>query len=121
MYIEATADTPMIDLNEKNQTITIIGKSFPEDVFEFYSGVEKWICDYFNKNTNTHTVINFELIYYNSTTTKLIYDFFHYLTQQENHTITINWYYDKDNDFSFESGEELTQEFSSLNINLIDK
>lgn len=119
MFIDATADTPKIDLNEKDQTITIIGKSFPEDAFEFYNDVEKWICSYFNENSNTNTTINFELIYYNSTTTKLLYDFFHFLTKQEGHTITINWYYDKDNDFSYESGEELAEEFSSLTINLI--
>ncbi len=121
LKIEATKYTPEIDLDGSG-TISLIGKSYPENTFEFYAPVMKWLEEYFEASPAETTVVNMEIIYFNSSSSKLFFDFFDLL--EENSTenkIEINWIFDEENESAEEAGEDFIEDFENLNIKLVSK
>ncbi len=122
LYIEEMKYTPSIEMNVDEGTITIIGKSYPENTFEFYAPVMTWTENYFNGNAQKKTVVNLEIIYFNSSSSKLFFDFFDLLEEaSEKNNIEINWIYDKENESALEAGEDFQEDFETLSINLVAK
>jgi len=121
LKIEATKYTPQIEL-DANGTLSIVGKSYPENTFEFYAPVMSWLEEYFENNAQEKTVINFEIIYFNSSSSKLFFDLFDLIEEQsEDNDIQINWIYDADNESALEAGEDFIEDFKALTINLVEK
>jgi len=121
LSIEATKYTPKIDL-DVNGTISIVGKSYPENTFEFYAPVMDWIKEYFETSAKETTTVNMEIIYFNSSSSKLFFDFFDLLEESsQDHKIVINWIYDEDNESAEEAGEDFIEDFEDLSINLVTK
>ena len=121
LKFEATKYTPEIILNTDG-TISLVGKSYPENTFEFYAPMIKWLEEYFEEAPADKTVINMEIIYFNSSSSKLFFDFFDLLEENsENNTIEINWIYDEENESAEEAGEDFIEDFENLNINLVEK
>ena len=122
LTLEDTKYTPAINLNADTGIISIVGKSFPENTFDFYRPVITWINAYFSNNTQENTVVNMEITYYNSSSSKLFFDFFDILDNANNdHEIEINWIFDEENDAALEAGEDFIEEFENLTINLVEK
>lgn len=117
LKIEHTKYTPEIDFNSDENILKIIGKSTPENTFEFFEPVKKWLQDYFNE-TKECTVV-FNIPYFNSSSSRAIYDIFDILSDADDSTITINWEYNENNENGEESGEEFKEDFEDLNINLV--
>jgi len=95
LFIEATQYTPEISL-DLNGTISMVGKSYPENTFEFYKPVMNWLEEYFEKNKSNTITVNLEIIYFNSSSSKLFFDLFDML--DENRTgreMNVNWIYDE--------------------------
>ena len=122
LNIEETKYTPKIDLNFEKGTVSIVGKSYPENTFEFYEPVIKWLEEYFDEKAKETTTINFEIIYFNSSSSKLFFDLFDLLEEKnESNSIIINWIYDEENESALEAGEDFQEDFENLTINLITK
>lgn len=122
LTIEATKYTPEINLDANSGVLSISGKSYPENTFEFYEPVMKWIEDYFDGNAKDETKVNLEIIYFNSSSSKLFFDLFDLIEEvNEEHNISINWIYDKENESAQEAGEDFQEDFENLTINLIGK
>jgi len=120
-FIDATNYSPEVNMNAQSGIISIVGKSYPENTFEFYKPVMKWLEEYF-LSPQQDTVINMEIIYFNSSSSKLFFDMFDLLEMNKDTTnLVINWIYDKENDTALEAGEEFMEDFESLNFNLIIK
>ena len=66
LHIKATKYTPEIDL-DINGTISLVGKSYPENTFEFYAPMMEWVKNYFTSGVADVTTINIEIIYFNCT------------------------------------------------------
>ncbi|WP_294966718.1 DUF1987 domain-containing protein [Sulfurimonas sp.] len=121
LIFEATKYTPEINLDAKG-IISLVGKSYPENTFEFYKPMIKWLEEYFEVNEFGTTTINMEIIYFNSSSSKLFFDFFDLLEENcEKHTITVNWIYDGENVSAQEAGEDFIEDFESLKIKLVEK
>jgi len=119
--INATQYTPEINLDPAG-IFSIIGKSYPENTFEFYAPVVKWIEDYFNENPAEKTVLNIEIVYFNSSSSKLFFDIFDiFEINHDTNNIEINWIYDEENDSAKEAGEDFIEDFKGLKFNLIKK
>lgn len=122
LKIEASKYTPEIILDKDSGTISIIGKSYPENTFEFYEPVIQWIENYFKSTTNKKTILNLEIIYFNSSSSKLFFDLFDLVEEQkDNFDIEINWIYDEENESALEAGEDFKEDFEELNFNLVSK
>ena len=122
LYIKETKYTPEIKMDADKGLIEVKGKSYPENTFEFYEPIFKWLEEYF-KNPQKITTINIELVYFNSSSSKLLFDFFDLLDEkrEEGHKIIVNWIYDKENENAKEDGEDFKEDFEELEINLVSK
>ena len=121
LVIEETKYTPKITL-DVNGTISLVGKSYPENTFEFYAPMLKWIEEYFNTCAADVTTVNMEITYFNSSSSKLFFDLFDlFEDNNDKHKIVINWIYDEENESAEEAGEDFIEDFEDLNINLVKK
>jgi len=121
LHIDETKYTPEITL-DVNGTISLRGKSYPENTFEFYAPMMEWVKEYFETSAQDVTTVNLEIIYFNSSSSKLFFDFFDLLEENaEEHKIEINWIYDEENESAEEAGEDFIEDFEDLNIKLVQK
>ena len=121
LKLEATKYTPEINLDITG-TISLTGKSYPENTFEFYAPMMQWIEEYFEGTPADTTTVNMEIIYFNSSSSKLFFDFFDLLEENsKDHKIEINWIYDEENESAEEAGEDFIEDFEDLNIKLVIK
>ncbi|NPA11375.1 MAG: DUF1987 domain-containing protein [Epsilonproteobacteria bacterium] len=121
MHIEATKYTPEIILDPDKGLIKMVGKSYPENTFEFYAPVIEWIKKYFENPKDT-TTVEMEIIYFNSSTSKLFFDLFDLLDEyKDKSNIIVKWIYDPENENAEEAGEDFKEDFEDLNIQLVPK
>lgn len=123
LILEETKYTPSINLDAQNGTFELVGKSYPENTFEFYKPMMDWTEEYFSSCSQDKTVVNMEIIYFNSSSSKLFFDFFDLLEEAHNDgkSIEINWIYDEENEAALEAGEDFKEDFEELNFNLVQK
>ena len=121
LNIAETKYTPEITLDASG-TISMVGKSYPENTFEFYAPMMAWTKEYFETSAADVTTVNLEITYFNSSSSKLFFDFFDILEEaSEDHDIVINWIYDEENESAEEAGEDFIEDFEDLEIKLVAK
>lgn len=122
-HMEATKFTPDILLDPEQRLIKLVGKSYPENTFDFYAPVLEWLQSYFSTSSEKKTTVEFEILYFNSSSSKLFFDMFDIIEDAHNsgHDIVINWIYDGENESAEEAGEDYQDDFEILNFNLIKK
>lgn len=122
LNIEATEYTPKIVLDSKQDLIDIRGDSFPENTFDFYKPVVKWLKQYFEEANKT-TTINIDINYFNSSSSQLFFDIFDIFEEasENQNSLEINWIYSSKNESAQEAGEDFVDEFENLKINLKEK
>ena len=119
--IEETKYTPVINLTVDG-VISMVGKSYPENTFEFYEPMMNWVKEYFETSAQDITTVNLEITYFNSSSSKLFFDFFDLLEENnDDHKIKINWIYDEENESAEEAGEDFIEDFEDLDIELVTK
>jgi hypothetical protein len=123
LNIEATKYTPHISLNSQTKIFDIIGKSYPENTFEFYKPVITWVEEFLKTISDEKITINLDLEYLNSSSLKAYFDLFDILevAHDNGKSIEVKWIYDKENDIAEETGEDFIEDFESLNIELVTK
>lgn len=119
---DATEYTPKILLDKTESKIEFIGKSYPENTFEFYAPVLEWLKVFLSEQREVKVTL--ELEYLNSSSLKSffdIFDIFEESSQKYNSSITVDWVYDEENDIALETGEDFQMDFEDLEINLVEK
>jgi len=119
--IPKTKTTPEIHFNSSTNELTIKGESFPENTSEFYAPVFEWLEEYFVTIKDQSVTVNIELVYFNSSSSKVLMNLFDMLEEnvQDGKQITVNWLYDEDNEMAVEYGEDFMEDLESLQINLV--
>ena len=79
--IAATERTPEIDFDFGAGVFSIKNESYPEDVTEFYGPVIEKFKAWLEDKRGAAITFNFELIYFNSSTAKVIMDLFDILEE----------------------------------------
>lgn len=121
LIVASSKYTPDIQMDVAG-TISMVGKSYPENTFEFYTPVIAWLESFFLEKDIVNLTITFEISYFNSSSSKLFFDFFDLLeAHSEEFTISVNWLYDEDNESAQEAGEDFIEDFETLDIKLIKK
>ena len=123
LQIEATKSSPEINFNSETHVLAITGESYPENTTQFYQQVFEWLEKYMAEVKNEKIIFNIELIYFNSSSSKVLMDLFDMLDElhEDGKDIEVNWIYDEDNDASLEYGEEFAEDIESLTFNLVEK
>jgi hypothetical protein len=105
--IESSPKTPSIKFIQDDGVIEIKGRSIPENSIEFYKPLVDWLEDY-AKDPLQKTLVNIQLEYFNTSSSKCILDVFKKLEaiHKSKHDILINWYYEEDDEDMLEAGED---------------
>ena len=110
LIIEATDETPQINLNPNTNQFYFGGKSLPEDVRNFYTPVLNWI-DEFTTTCRNNTIVEFKMDYFNTASSKIILDILLKLEtiHLDGKGLTIKWLYkNKDIDMK-DAGDEYAE------------
>lgn len=107
LIIEATDETPKVVLDPSNNEFMFSGKSLPEDVTTFYSPIMDWLDGYAD-DTIDKTIVKFNLVYFNTASSKLILDILFKLEEifDDGNDISIEWHYQEEDEDMEEAGEE---------------
>jgi len=117
-----TTSTPYILIDEEKSYMRFEGRSFHENVAEFYRDVNDWLDTYLVKDFVSFT-FDFEMNYFNSSTSKFMHNM---LTKMDEYAsdekkVIVNWITTEDNDIIIECGEDFQEDFTNLKFNMIIK
>ncbi len=122
IMIESTNRSPEIDFRFNEDLFSLRGESYPEDISESYGKPVSMLRDYLESQRGRTITFNFDLIYFNSSSAKVIMNIFNILDEAaENNTVTINWFYQEDDDNMEEMGEEFGEDLQHAQFHLVVK
>ena len=104
LSLEGSAKTPTIDFKSEGQLL-IKGRSIPENSIEFYKPLIDWITEY-SDNPKGKTLVNIQLEYFNTSSSKCILDVFKKLESITDTEVSIKWFYEEDDEDMLEAGED---------------
>jgi hypothetical protein len=107
IIIEGTPKTPTVNFDATTGKIEIKGRSIPENSIEFYKPLVDWLESY-SGAALANTVVNIQLEYFNTSSSKCILDIFKKLENiaKAGSAVIINWYYEEDDEDMLEAGED---------------
>jgi hypothetical protein len=110
LLIEQTDDSPKVIFDPVDKLFEISGKSLPEDVLEFYQPVLDWLNAY-RKEPDSKTIFNIRLIYFNTSSSKMIMDIFLIFEEmvEEGHEVLIKWHSHLEDEDMQEAGKEFEE------------
>lgn len=124
LMIEATRSSPTIQFNADHHRLSIRGESYPENAAAFYAPVFAWLKAFLaGLDPAVEVQIDLEILYLNSSSTKVMLNFLDLLEQaaQDGKQIRVNWFYDPDNEAVLECGQDFSEELQVLTFNLVEK
>lgn len=123
LKLKGTNRSPDISFDYENNLLEIRGKSYSANISEYYIPVFSWLREYLGQLGNQHCTVNVELAYFNSSSSKVLLEFFLLLEEAVNQgkAISVNWIYDKEDEDNMEYGEEFQEELETLPFHLIQK
>lgn len=118
-YREETKGTPKVDFDPSTNILVLKGQSYPENAFKFYEPILQWLDQYLEE-VDGEILVELSLPYINTSSSKCMMMFLEKLEDAYNQgkKITINWYYDEENESELECAEEF-QEDVTVPFNLI--
>ena len=104
--VNETKTTPFVLIDSGE--ITLIGRSIPEDAFEFYEPVLEACRNYVEKPAR-HTAVTIHLEYINSGSKKFLTSIFNVLEKSylDGHAYEITWIHDPDDEALYDLGMDL--------------
>lgn len=104
--LENTKSTPYIEFLCEQNKLIFKGESYPENAYGFYEPIYKLIDEYFA--SFEELIVDFQLSYINTSSIKCLIILFDKLNinYKNGKKIIINWYYDEDNGFDYDMGQD---------------
>lgn len=123
LRIDPSSDTPEIFFDFENNCLNIKGYSYPENASKFYDPVFSWLENYMNQSGDKAITANLEIVYFNSSSTKILMDFFDLLEEaaEDGRAVMVNWIYDEENENALEAGEDFQEDLEGITFNLVEK
>lgn len=120
LTIQGTKSSPSLDFDPESGTFQIRGESYPENCQRFYGPMFDWLQEYLRQATR-RVVLNMEILYFNSSTSKTFMDLFDLLDQEaaRGRDVEVNWRFRAENDMAQECGEEFLEDVRSMRFNLV--
>jgi len=111
---------PTVDFFAETGICQITGESYLEDTVEFYEPLLKWITE-FTEIEDKPITLNIKLTYYNTSTARSILEILDILNtyKEEGGEVTVNWFYNPDEDTDTEEEVEDYMIESGMKINLL--
>ncbi len=118
IIIEPSKNTPYIHLDKRNCRLEIRGLSYPEHPGYFYKPVIEEINGCLNYLQDEDVTIDIILEMMNSTSQKYILFMIKDFVNSPNN-ITVNWYYEEDDEDMEEEGMVFKDSFKEIDFNLL--
>lgn len=121
LLIQNTDSSPYINFDATTNILVIKGESFPENAAKFYMPVIDWIKRYLETIGEQEVTVEFEIVYFNSSTSKIFLNLFQMLDDaaKEGKKITVNWRCNENNESAIECGEEYMEDLEHLLFNIV--
>ncbi|MBW6484265.1 MAG: DUF1987 domain-containing protein [Vicingaceae bacterium] len=104
--LEGTPKTPTVEFKPSEGYLLLRGRSIPENSIEFYKPLIEGLEAY-NQNPQPTTNVDIQLEYFNTSSSKCVLDVLKKLEAiNGNSKVTINWYYEEDDEDMLEAGED---------------
>jgi hypothetical protein len=115
LIIEPTKKTPLVEFHT-NGKLTLAGSSYPENVRDFYAPVMDWV----NELETEEITLDLIMDYTNTASAKVLLDLLRKfdLTSRFK-TVTINWYYEEDDEDTLEAGQILEDVLTNSNFKYV--
>ena len=110
--IAKTSRTPRVEFDFSSNLFVISGESYPEDVSTFYGPLLEKFTGFLDELKNSKVNFRFEMIYFNSSTAKIVMELFEALEEAaaSGNQVVITWVYEAGDDNIKELGEEFAEE-----------
>ncbi len=104
--LTGTDESPEVILDKSTNEFKFMGKSLPEDVKEFYNPILDWI-DAYVCEPNEETVVEFNMEYFNSASSKQILDILEKFSRvtEKGKNISVKWHFMQDDEDMEDAGE----------------
>lgn len=120
MIFEGNTKSPAIDFNAETGILKISGRSIPDDTFKVYNPIIEWLNQY-SIQPNKTTTLDIRFEYINTSSSKFIFEILKKLEKLSNagNDVTINWYYEEDDEDMMETGEDF-QSIINIPIHILE-
>lgn len=118
VVLAATHSTPEVNFDFAAHRLLLKGEAYPENAAAFFrpliQATEGWLAQ--QPEESPPVELHVALSYFNSSSTKLLFEFFECLDSfaKRGRRCELHWYYDEEDDISEEFGQELSLDFTSL-------
>ena len=111
---------PEVDFNFDGNEFALRGESYPEDITAFYGPVLEKFEEHITGLRDSQVRFDFELIYFNSSTAKVLMGLFDTLDEaaSEGNDVLITWTCDVEDDAMEEMGEEFAEDLEHAKFEL---
>ena len=111
LQIAGKKDTLTVDFNAETRILALEGASYPENPIEFFDSLTGWLTRYIQEIRGPLT-LNITIDYLNTSSSKCLLDLFEMLEEyhESGGEVTLNWYYEQDDEDMEETGEELCED-----------
>ena len=107
--MQETKNTPYVFCDVRGNVI-IEGRSFPENPFDFFEPIVNWIKKFNGDIMNMHI----KLEYFNTSTCKHLLSLLQIVARKiEHENLTVNWYYEEDDEDALEIGQHYSRAVKS--------
>ncbi len=119
--IAATERSPEVFFDFTTNAFTLRGESYPEDVNDFFGPIMDKLEKYLNDLEDAKVNFTFELVYFNSSSAKVLMNLFELLddTAENGNEVHIVWKYEEDDDNIEELGEEFCEDIEHATYELL--
>ena len=120
LELPLTESTPYVLIDEAAEYIRFKGECYSENTIEFFKKTTDWLTTFLTTDFGL-LVFDCELVYFNSSSSKLLYNMLKAMDKRASHgkKITVNWYVESGNDIILEYGEDFKDELKSLEFNIM--
>lgn len=117
---EKTTSTPYVLVSEEDNYIKLEGRSFNEDIIEFFAPIISWLDTYLTTDFG-ELVFECNMDYFNSSTVKILSTMIKKMDKYSvgGNKVVINWITTEDNDIIIECGEDFEEEIEQLEFNMM--
>jgi hypothetical protein len=103
ILIPGTSKTPEVSFIAEARTLSLSGRSIPENSINFYASLITWadtLC-----SSEGVVEVNINLEYFNTSSSKCLMDLLKRI-ESSNVEAHVNWYYEEDDEDMLEAGED---------------
>ena len=120
IILQPSEDTPEVILNPAENIFRIARISVPEDAFEFYQPIIKWLKEY-SKNPLPETIFEFDLEYVNTASNKQLMQLMLVLDEiAQSSPVTVKWFYESIDEDMLSLGKRYEKLAKNINFEFIE-